>query len=83
MNDYFEYESVISAKPLPNGIVEVSFKDGTCGQFDCKPYFTQGFWEPLKNESFFRQVFVEAGTLTWPNDIDIAPEEVWHNSVRS
>lgn len=82
MSSYFEYESVTSAKPLPNGVVAVTFRDGSQGCFDCKPYFNDDFWKPLRDETFFRQVYVEAGTLTWPNDIDIAPEEVWHNSVR-
>ena len=34
------------------------------------------------NPAFFRQVRVDCGTLCWPNDIDIDPEEVWDDCVK-
>ena len=36
-----------------------------------------GKWLPLD------KVRVDCGTLTWPGDIDIAPEEVWTDAVRT
>ena len=39
------------------------------------------YWASLANPAFFRQVRVDCGTLCWPNDIDIDPEEVWDDCV--
>ena len=34
-------------------------------------------FEPLKNADYFQRFFVEAGTVTWPNGADIAPETLY------
>ena len=34
------------------------------------------------NINFFRQVGLDHGVLTWPNGVDIAPEEVWQDAKR-
>ena len=78
----FDYIGVKSAKPLADYRVDVIFKDGTHGIFDCTPYLKDKYWQRLENETYFRQLRVECGTLTWSDDIDIAPEEVWHDSVK-
>ena len=83
MDNYFDYVSVKHAKPIDNNRVEVIFQNGTMGVFDCTPYLSDPFWKSLSEPAFFSQVRVEGGTLTWPNDIDIAPEEVWHQSVKN
>ena len=83
MDNYFDYVSVKQARPIDNNQVEVIFQNGMTGVFDCTPYLKDPFWKSLSEPAFFRQVRVEGGTLTWPNDVDIAPEEVWHQSVRT
>ena len=82
MDNYFDYVSAKLAKPIDNNRIEVTFTNGISGIFDCTPYISDPFWSRLSEPSFFMQVRVEGGTLTWPNDIDIAPEEVWHQSVK-
>ena len=82
MNDYFDYVGAKHAKPIDNSRIEVTFQNGTIGIFDCTPYFKDPFWRSLTEPAFFSQVRVEGGTLTWPNDVDIAPEEVWADAVR-
>ncbi len=59
--------------------IRVSFENGVEGVFDCSPYMSDRYWERLNNPSFFRQVRVECGTLCWPDDIDIDPEEAWED----
>ena len=71
-----------SAKALKNGRVGVTFETGETGVLDCKPFMARPFWRKLSSSSFFRQVRVEDGILTWPENIDIAPEDVWEKSVR-
>jgi hypothetical protein len=31
-------------------------------------------FEPLRDEARFRQVFVRAGTVAWPGDLDLDPD---------
>jgi len=34
-------------------------------------------FEPLKEPAYFQRFFVEAGTVSWPNGADIAPETLY------
>ena len=68
---------VIKAEAVDDKRVRVSFENGVQGLFDCSSYMTDRYWDSLNNPAIFRQVRVECGTLCWPNDIDIDPEEVW------
>ena len=76
------YASVVSAEPLPDFQVRVVFDDGSSGIFDCSPFLADPFWKRLANPAFFRLVRAEYGTLVWPDDIDIAPEDVWEGAKR-
>jgi hypothetical protein len=76
------YASVVSAEALPDFRVQVVFETGECGVFDCKPLLSDPFWNRLSDPAFFRLVRVAYGTLVWPNDIDIAPEDVWEGTVK-
>ena len=73
---------VVAATPLDGMQVRVSFDNGVGGIFDCSPYVKDKYWASLANPVFFRQVRVDCGTLCWPNDIDIDPEEVWEDCVK-
>ena len=83
MDNYFDYVGAKDAKPLDDNRVEVTFQNGMSGVFDCTAYLKEPFWSSLSERAIFNQVRVEGGTLTWPNDIDIAPEEVWHQSEKT
>jgi len=83
MDNYFDYQLVSEARPEGHGRLSIIFKDGTHGIFDCSPYWANPYWSKLKDDAFFRMVRVDCGTLTWPGDVDIAPEEVWHNSIKA
>ena len=72
----------MEAKPVDDTRLMVAFDNGVKGVFDCRPYMDNRYWECLKTPSFFRQVRVDCGTLCWPNDVDIDPEEVWDDCIR-
>ena len=36
----------------------------------------------MRKREIFRQVFVGYGTLVWPDEIDIGPEDVWEFAQR-
>ena len=83
MKDPYYYESVTDAIPCGGYKVAVRFRKGECGVFDCTRYLDDPFWASLRDRSVFDKVRVDCGTLTWPGDIDIAPEEVWADAVRT
>ena len=73
---------IVKARPLDNYRVEVLFDTGERGVFDCSRYLDKPYWRKLRDPAFFRRVFVDYGTLVWPDDIDIGPEDVWEFAVR-
>lgn len=77
------YAKTISARALDGYQVEVRFNNGQTGVFDCKHLLARKMSAALSDYALFRQVKAEHGTLTWPNDIDVAPEEVWEASRKS
>jgi hypothetical protein len=36
--------------------------------------------DPLKDESFFRQVFLESGAPVWKNGYDLCPDAIWERT---
>jgi len=78
--EYFEH--VKEVRPGEGMTLSVVFAGGTQGVFDCAHYADDPFWSCLKDVDFFRQVGLDHGVLTWPNGVDIAPEEVWQDAKR-
>ena len=70
------------AEALPNFKIHVKFDTEETGVFDCSSYLEHPYWKRLSDPAFFKLVRVEYGTLVWPDDIDIAPEDVWEKTVR-
>lgn len=77
-----ELRQAITAVATDDTHVRVSFDNGVVGIFDCSPYMKENYWSALRSPAFFRQVRAEYGMLCWPNDIDIAPEDVWEDSIK-
>jgi hypothetical protein len=73
--------SIIHFTLLPDYKIEVSFADGTSGIADLAPRLSQGplgdGFDPLCDEKFFSQAFLEHGALTWPGGIDLAPDAMY------
>ena len=42
-----------------------------------RPEQLTGALEPLRDEKFFRQVFIDDGAVTWPGEIDLAPDAMY------
>jgi len=68
------YWDVNVVKPKSKYRIYVEIKDGRKGIFNMEPYLNQGVFKELKNISYFNQVGILFGAVTWPNDQDIAPE---------
>jgi hypothetical protein len=68
---------VIGARHIREFIVSTRFDDGTEKYIDISQWFKGPVFEPLKNPKLFKKFFIEAGTLAWPNGVDIAPEALY------
>lgn len=69
-------------KPLPDYKLYVEMVDGRAGIFDVQPYIQgKGILQELANVTYFNQVGVEFGAVTWPHAQDIAPETLLEGLV--
>ena len=74
--DYF----VTHVDVLDDHRLRLSFEDGTTGEVDVSDLIARGgVFAQLPDVTYFRQVRVDpaAGTITWPNDTDVAPETLY------
>ncbi len=76
---------VISAKPLPNRNLDLTFEDGTHGivEMDRVIKSYTGVFAPLLQDDYFRQVIVNAelGTVVWPNGADLCPDILYSQAT--
>ena len=70
---------VVKVKPTEAYRLWVRFSDGSEGVADLSALVarTGPMVAPLKDPSYFRRVFVEAGVPTWPNGYDYAPSALY------
>ncbi len=65
--------------------LELTFADGIRAEMDfrAKVVGRGGVFKPLEDLDFFRQVRVdpEAGTLIWPNDLDLDPDVLYSEAT--
>jgi hypothetical protein len=64
--------------------LRLTFQDGTVGEVDFSDREWRGVFEPLRDPDYFARVEVdhEAGTITWPNGLDMAPEPLYTEARR-
>ena len=56
----------------PYGL-HLTFDDGLVRDVDLVDDLSGPMFEPLKDAAFFAQVFVDHGTVVWPNGLDLDP----------
>jgi hypothetical protein len=56
----------------------VKFADGTEGQVDMCAFLARdcGVFKVLRDVERFNRVFVEHGAVTWPDELDLAPDKM-------
>ena len=64
--------------------LRLTFQDGTVGEVEFTERQWRGVFEPLRDPEYFARVEVdpEAGTITWPNGLDMAPEPLYSEARR-
>lgn len=67
-------------KALINYTLEVNFVDGTHGLVDMTQLIMSdkaGVFATLRNKALFKQAYLEYGAVTWPGEIDLAPDTMY------
>lgn len=59
----------------------ITFITGEKKIYDCKPLLEKGIFKQLKNQALFNQVCCDGTSIAWNEEIDIAPEELYYNSI--
>ena len=73
---------VCSVRPLENHKLWLRFNTDEEKIFDCKPLLTHGVFAQLRDDAFFRTVYLDYGTVVWNDgNIDIAPEHLYEYGV--
>jgi CubicO group peptidase (beta-lactamase class C family) len=71
---------VVSVKALPGFRLQVRFGDGSERTVDLSTLIHSpgaGVFASLADSALFAQVFVEHGAVTWPGEIDLAPDAMY------
>ena len=68
---------VVSVQLEDASSLRVCFADGTAGRVTFLESHLTGVFEPLRDPAFFARVHVHEGFVTWPGEIDLAPDAMY------
>jgi hypothetical protein len=68
---------------VPPKSLAVRFADGTEGRVRFESSHLRGVFEALKDPAVFQQVRVDSGAVTWPGEIDLAPDAMYREIKRT
>ena len=63
--------------------VALRFSDGKEGVFDGRELLKRSgpLLDSLRDEAYFKRVYIDAGALSWPNGLELAPARLHQNCV--
>lgn len=73
---------VIDVEPIGPLALRVSFADGTKGRVVFEPTHLTGVFAALKDPAVFKKAHIVGGAVTWPGDLDLAPDAM-HQAIAS
>lgn len=71
---------LMKIKPMANYALEVEFKDGVHGVVEMIKLIMSdhaGVFAALRDQDLFNKAYLEYGVLTWPGEIDLAPDAMY------
>ncbi|MBM2817079.1 MAG: hypothetical protein HW421_3841 [Ignavibacteria bacterium] len=74
------YPIVTKATPMKPSFLELQFSNGETKMLDVSKYWHSHFFSQLQQWEYFNQVQIRNGTVSWPNEQDIAPETIYLDS---
>ncbi|WP_295391906.1 DUF2442 domain-containing protein [uncultured Thiodictyon sp.] len=75
------FPAVVAVTPEPDHWLHLTFANGERRRFDMTPYLGYPVFQRLRNPGFFGLAQVDYGTVTWPGEIDIAPETLYAEAL--
>lgn len=69
--------SVVRAEHRGGFRIHLTFNDLSERTVDFRPWLEGPVFEALKDPAYFRQFFLDGGTVAWPNGADVAPETLY------
>ena len=74
--------NIIEVKPLDNYFIYLKFENGEEKIYDVKKEInTIKSYEKLKDKIYFNKVTAMGDTVVWKNGEDIAPENLYYESI--
>lgn len=72
---------IVEVEPRAGYRIWIRFEDGTAGEVDLSDLVGKGVFRRWQDEGEFRKVRVDAetGTVTWPGEIDLAPDALYRD----
>jgi hypothetical protein len=69
---------VVKATYVRDRVLELTFSDGSTGQYDFAPQFERKTaltkaWDDI---AYFRSYFIELGAIGWPNGLEFGPQSL-------
>lgn len=71
------YYDVVEAKILGHLVFSVRFADGLSGKVTLLPSHLRGVFAKLGDPETFRHLQVNDGFVSWPDEIDLAPDAMY------
>jgi hypothetical protein len=83
--DVEQLQDVTGVEVIGEHRLRLVFDDGTVGEVDFSEREWRGVLAPLRDPDYFARVTVDhdAGTITWPNGVDMAPEPLYAEARRN
>ncbi len=63
--------------------LRVGFADGVEGDVRFLPSHLTGVFQPLHDPNYFAEARVERGVVTWPGELDLAPDAMYEAIKRN
>lgn len=71
----------VEIKVLENYKLWLKFENGEQKIFNMEKYIHEKFYQKLKDRKYFEKVKVAGNTIEWENGEDVAPENLYYDSV--
>ena len=75
------YWDVVEARVLEPGRFSVKFADGLGGTVRFAPTAYRGVFSKLRDPAVFNQLYVNDYFVTWPGELDLAPDAM-HSHIQ-
>ena len=74
--------NVVDMRLLGDRAMHVRFRDAVEGVVRFEPSFFRGVFAHLVDPALFAEAHVDMGAVTWPGELDVAPDRMHDDIVR-